>query len=122
MTLPCRRLRIAIDAECINADALISRHPFQLRKRGLETLIRNIARAHAWYGRIKAGESFAEIAETEGTSKRRVQQMIDLAFLAPDIVRDVLDGKQPVGFTSEWLLRHDLSSDWQEQHALVATL
>ena len=24
--------------------------------------------------------------------------MIDLAFLAPDIIRDVLDGKQPVGF------------------------
>jgi site-specific DNA recombinase len=103
--------RIAIDAECINADALTSRHPFQLRKRGVETrivmadtpagqdetLIRNIARAHAWFGRIKAGETFAEIAETEGTSKRRVQQMIDLAFLAPDIVRDVLDGRQPMG-------------------------
>jgi site-specific DNA recombinase len=56
--------RIAIDAECINADALTSRHPFQLRKRGVETrivmadtpagqdetLIRNIARAHAWFG------------------------------------------------------------------------
>jgi hypothetical protein len=127
---------IAIDAEYINADALTSRHPFQLRKRGVETrivladtptgqdetLIRNIARANAWFGRIKSGETFAEIAETEGTSKRRVQQMIDLAFLAPDIVRDVLDGKQPMGFTSEWFLRHDLPSDWQEQHALVATL
>lgn len=48
--------------------------------------------------------------------------MIDLAFLAPDIIRDVLDGKQPVGFTSEWLLRHDLPSDWQDQRALIATL
>jgi site-specific DNA recombinase len=128
--------RIAVDAECINADALTSRHPFQLRKRGVETrivmadaptdqdetLIRNIARAHAWFGRIKAGETFAEIAETEGTSKRRVQQMIDLAFLAPDIVRDVLDGRQPTGFTSDWCKTHELPSDWSEQRALIATL
>ena len=128
--------RIAIDAECINPDALTSRHPFQLRKRGVETrivmadtpagqdetLIRNIARAHAWFERIKAGEVFAEIAAAEGTSKRRVQQMIDLAFLAPDIVRDVLDGRQPAGFTSDWCKTHDLPSDWSEQHALIASL
>ena len=48
--------------------------------------------------------------------------MIDLAFLAPDIVRDVIDGKQPLGFTSEWCLRNDLPSDWQEQRALLASL
>jgi site-specific DNA recombinase len=41
--------------------------------------------------------------------------MIDLAFLAPDIVRDVLDGNQPIGFTSDWCLRHALPSDWDEQ-------
>lgn len=56
------------------------------------------------------------------TSKRRVQQMIDLAFLAPDIVRDALDGSQPLGLTSDWLLRHDLPANWKEQRALVATL
>ena len=44
--------------------------------------------------------------------------MINLAFLAPDIVRDVIDGKQPLGFTSEWLLRHTLPSDWKEQRSL----
>ena len=128
--------RFAVAAECIHADALTSRHPFQLRKRGVETrivmadtptgqdatLIRNIARAHGWFGRIKAGETFAQIADAEGTSKRRIQQMIDLAFLAPDIVRDFLDGKQPTGFTSDWCKTHDLPSDWSEQRALIATL
>ena len=62
------------------------------------------------------------IAAAEGTSKRRVQQMIDLAFLAPDIVRDVLDGKQPIGFTSDWCLRHEIPSDWSKQRAIVASL
>ena len=87
-----------------------------------DTLIRNIARAHAWFDRIKAGETFSEIAASEDTSKRRIQQLIGLAFLAPDIVRDVLDGKQPIGFTSEWCLRHDLPSDWAEQRQRLATL
>ena len=68
------------------------------------------------------GKTFAEIAETETTSKRRIQQMIDLAFLAPDIVRGVLQGKQPLGFTSDWCLRHDVPSDWTEQRRILATL
>ncbi|KRS12689.1 hypothetical protein XM53_08840, partial [Roseovarius atlanticus] len=42
--------------------------------------------------------------------------------LAPDIVRDVLEGRQPIGFTSEWCLRHDLPSDWTEQRQHLATL
>ena len=127
---------LEIDPDIIEAKRLKSTHPFQLRKRGVETriilggaptgqdytLIRNIARAHVWFERIKAGETFAQIAEADDTSKRRIQQMIDLAFLAPDIVRDVIDGKQPLGFTSEWCLRNDLPSDWQEQRALLASL
>lgn len=41
---------------------------------------------------MKTGKTFAQVADAEKTSKSRVQQMIDLAFLAPDIVRDALDG------------------------------
>ena len=128
--------RLALDIDALDADRLVTSHPFQLRKRGVETrivladaptgqdeaLLRNIARAHAWLARIKAGETFAQVSDAEGTSKRRIQQMIDLAFLAPDIVRDVLDGQQPLGFTSDWCLRHELPSDWQAQRALLATL
>jgi site-specific DNA recombinase len=47
---------------------------------------------------------------------------LDLAFLAPDIIRDVSQGKQPFGFTSGWCSRHDLPSDWQAQRDLIATL
>ncbi|MBT8418862.1 MAG: recombinase family protein [Silicimonas sp.] len=129
-------VRLGVDPSGVDDSALPSSHPFQLRKRGVETklilddtppekdetLIRNIARAHAWFERIKGGQTFAEIAAMEDTSKRRIQQMIELAFLAPDIVRDVLDGRQPLGFTSDWCLRHALPSDWAEQRAIIATL
>ncbi|MDD9724610.1 hypothetical protein PVV74_03985 [Roseovarius sp. SK2] len=127
---------IGIAPEHLDRTRLNRSFPFQLRKRGVETkiifddavpetdgtLIRNIAKAHAWFERIKAGETISEIAASEGTSKRRVQQLVGLAFLAPDIVRDVLEGRQPIGFTSEWCLRHDVPSDWTEQRQLLATL
>jgi hypothetical protein len=57
-----------------------------------------------------------------GGSKRRIQHIIGLAFLAPDIVRDVVDGRQPMGFTSDWCKRRGLPSDWAEQRVLLATL
>jgi site-specific DNA recombinase len=120
----------------IENDEMVQSFPFQLRKRGVETkliladsqtgndetLIRNIARAHHWFKQLIMGKTFAQIARADKTSPRRVQQMIELAFLAPDIVRDVLDGKQPLGFTSEWNSRHSLPSDWNEQRQLLATL
>ncbi|MFC6637026.1 recombinase family protein [Sulfitobacter sp. JBTF-M27] len=110
--------------------------PFQLRKRGVETklifaedpperddtLIKNIATAHHWFELIRAGQTLSEIAKAYGTSSRRVQQIIELAFLAPDITNRVLEGTQPLGFTSDWCKRHSLPSDWQEQRALIATL
>ena len=127
---------LKVQPDIINPEALVTSHPFRLRKRGVETkiiladqptttdetLIRNIAKAHVWFERIKAGETFAQIATTDRISKRRIQQMIDLAFLAPDIVRDVLNGKQPTGFTTEWCKTHTLPTDWSEQRALLATL
>lgn len=110
--------------------------PFQLRKRGVETklvfgdepqgrdqtLIKNIAKAHAWYQQIKDGKTLSQIATADSTSNRRVQQMLDLAFLAPDIVRDVLNGSGPTGLTSDWTMRHALPADWSEQRVLLATL
>ena len=84
--------RLGVDADRTDPAHLVSEHPFTLSKRGVETklvlgeaiparrdetLVRNIALAHAWFERLKGGTTVAEIAEEAGTSKRRVQQMID---------------------------------------------
>lgn len=127
---------LGIDPDDLDQTRLDRSFPFQLRKRGVETkiilddapsgtddtLIRNIAKAHAWFERIKAGKTVTEIAKREGTSKRRIQQLVGLSFLAPDIIRDALEGRQPIGFTSEWCLRHDLPLDWTQQRQLLVTL
>ena len=51
-----------------------------------------------------------------------MRKAIRYAFLAPDIVRTIVDGRQPVGLTSSYLLHHPLLDDWEEQRAIVATL
>ena len=124
------------DPDDIPQDDLIITTPFQLRKRGVETklifadapgerdeiLIKNIAKAHEWYQEIKVGKTLSDIAAASGTSNHRVQQMIELAFLAPNILKDVLDGHQPSSFTSNWFRRHGLPIRWQDQRDLLATL
>ncbi len=109
---------------------------FTMRRRGVETklilgnetqppdrkLIANIATALNWLDRIKAGKTYAEIAGEDGVPKYRVQQAICYAFLAPDIIRQVLQGRQPVGLTSKWIFRHPLPLDWAEQRAAIARL
>lgn len=127
---------LGIDLERLNENSLQIQLPFQFRKRGVETrlvfgaitnqvdaiLVRNIARAHSWFDAIKSGQTFDEIAERDLTSKRRVQQIIKLAFLAPNIVRSIVEGKQPIGLTSDWLLRHDFPVEWCKRRELIATL
>ncbi|PKP63438.1 MAG: recombinase family protein [Alphaproteobacteria bacterium HGW-Alphaproteobacteria-8] len=110
--------------------------PFKSRKRGVETklilgaemplidrtLLANLAKAQVWLEYIKSGKSCDAIAASAGTSKRRVQQMLDLAFLAPDIAKSIVEGRQPLGLTSDWLKLHRLPTRWEDQLALVSTL
>lgn len=84
------------------------------------TLIRSIAKSDQYYDAIKRGMSFDEIAASENLSKRRVLQGIGLAFLAPDIVRFVAQGDQPIGLTAKWFCKNSLPSDWDAQRRLLA--
>ena len=117
-------------------DALIILTPFRQRRRGVETklildnrscrpddtLIRNVALAHAWFAELRAGASFGEVAERAGTSKRRVMQLVDLAFLAPDLTAEILDGRQPAALTTDLLVKQGVPSDWTAQRQLFDSL
>ena len=127
---------LCVLSETINSDALSFSIPFQFRKRGVETkliigngqsravdeiLIRNIAKAHQYYRALKQGQTFEQIAASENLSKRRILQVIDLAFLAPDIVKSIMQGDQPIGLTAKWLGQNPMPSDWQHQRRIVAS-
>lgn len=108
--------------------------PFQLRRKGVETrivlggetaeidhtLIRNIVKAIGWFEAVKLGQTFTEIAAKEKTSARRVQDLIGLAFLAPDIIGQVLNGTLPLHVTTNYLIRNGVPADWSEQRAMLA--
>lgn len=126
---------IEISEDELNPDTGTFELPFQFRKRRVETklvigaetsqpldatLIRNIAKAHQYYDAFKSGQTFEEIAESKNLSKRRIMQVIDLAFLAPEIVKQIAQGDEPAGLTAKWLGINPLPSDWQAQRRIVA--
>lgn len=54
------------------------------------------------------------IAQKAGFSERHVSQIFECAFLAPDIVQDIFDGRQPPDLTWRKLTRH-VPMNWVEQ-------
>ena len=110
--------------------------PTRIRRRGVEmrlvldgdggtnsarvdpALVKAVVRARRWFKQIESGEakSFNEIAKAENVTDRYVGRLMPLAFLAPDIVAQILVGTQPVDLTAEALIkRTDLPATWAEQ-------
>ena len=48
--------------------------------------------------------------------------MIGLAFLVPDVVAAIAEGRQTTGLTTEWLRQNPLPASWEAQRALIAAL
>lgn len=127
---------LGIAADRIDSSARKIPASFQMQRRGVEAriilgaavpqvdsvLAKNILTAQKWYAAIKAGASFGNLAAREKTTSSRIQQMIGLALLAPDILDQVAAGSQPVSFTSEWFKRRQLPPEWEKQEQVVRDL
>jgi site-specific DNA recombinase len=79
-------------------------------------LTKAIASAHVWRVRFMRGDaqSIADLAKAERVTEAYVRRRLRLAFLAPDVTRAILDGRQPPGLT----LRQILNGHWQAQRRL----
>lgn len=101
--------------------------PVRLRRRGVEAklvvldqqqrapeldahLVKALARAHEWFGRIVRGEAngIGDIARAERLDRAYVTRMLCLAFLAPEITEAILEGRQPTELTAKRLLNSAL--------------
>lgn len=81
-----------------------------------------VTRRHAWWAELLHGKvkTCAEIAAREKLDKGYVSRVLDLAFLAPDIVEAIIAGHQPANLTAQQLLRGiKLPLDWAEQRRLL---
>jgi DNA invertase Pin-like site-specific DNA recombinase len=109
--------------------------PVKFRRRGVETklvvggkqvaarspdpsLVKLLARAHAWFDMIVSGEvhSFDEIARMEGVDRSYVSRVTCLAFIGPDPVQSVVRGSQPGDLTMKKLTapRTNIPLLWQK--------
>jgi site-specific DNA recombinase len=101
-----REVRLVLPA---NSGEEMPVHPTQ-------SLIKAVARAHDWYRRITRGEltGSRSIANATGLDERYVNRIFQFAFLAPDIVESILDGRQPAKMTLENFRTH-LPIHWEAQ-------
>ena len=79
-------------------------------------LIRAVARVHRWPEKIINGEfqSRHSIAQFAQFDERYAGRVLQFAFLAPDIVEAILEGRQPADLTVQRLLR-GFPLGWAEQ-------
>jgi hypothetical protein len=75
-----------------------------------------------WFEGIKRGTSMQAIARRENLSQRRIARLVDLAFLAPDIIDGIVTGRQPVSLTSDALIKSRRRLLWAEQRAMITAL
>lgn len=123
-----------IPRRVIDADQMTFGISFTLRRRGVEaklmiegeaaprdeTLLRNIALGHQFLAMVKSGQSTQKIAEARGLSRKRVQQILEFAFLSPATVQTAIDAKLPDWMTTDWCLTHEFPAGWSKQAALFS--
>ena len=137
-----------LDQEAVpNSDAanhrpIMIKVPVRFRRRGVEAkfvvldqqgpaaeldakLVKARARAHDWFGRILCGEAngIGAIAGAEGLDRTYVTRAICLAFLAPEITKAILAGRQPTDLTVKRLVSSALKIPlrWPEQITFISS-
>ena len=75
-----------------------------------------LAQGERWFEQWLRGEvaSLRAIAQSAGKSERHVSQVMRAAFLAPDLLEALLQGRRPVRLTVRGVMK-ELPWDWNEQ-------
>ena len=118
--------------------ALILSIPPRLKRAGIETrlliegvgggprrepdrsLLRLLARAHRFQTMVMhdQGRSMTELAGDAGVSPSYFTRVLRLSFLAPDIAKAILSGRQPAQLTAKHLMSQSrLAKAWPGQTA-----
>jgi len=89
----------------------------------IPALIKMIARGGAWFEELATGRvrSLQDLARRDGITRRYIRRLVSLAFLSPDLVETILQGRQPVELSATRLTALDLPLDWVEQRRLLAS-
>ena len=85
-------------------------------------LVRALALATDWAVRLESGEaaSIDALAKSEHKCERHMTSTLPLAYLAPDLVEMILDGRQPPTLTLARLIETPLPLTWAAQRRRFA--
>ena len=83
-----------------------------------DVLIKALRTAHGMLAHCRNGIPTLETVPAPRYDRRIVR----LAFLAPDIQRDIIDGRQPAGLKLEDLIRNSMPADWDAQRRWIRKL
>lgn len=91
------------------------------RARPDRALIAGLRRAHAELRErgIDLANSRSGLNDAKGVGDPYLRKLSGLAFLAPDIQRAILEGRQPAGITLAQIMAVKLPVDWQQQRELL---
>ena len=80
-------------------------------------LINTLAKAYKWRKNMlkNSKQTIDSIAEKENLTSSHVGRVLRLNYLAPDIVKAILDGKQPRDLKIKDMMRNNIPDLWQEQ-------
>jgi DNA invertase Pin-like site-specific DNA recombinase len=85
-------------------------------------LVAAVVQGWSLFAKLRRGEarSVRHLAELHDVDRGDASRLVALAFLAPDIVEAILDGRQPAGLTAARLLRiPDLPVSWAAQRRIL---
>jgi hypothetical protein len=89
-----------------------------------ENLMAALARAFFWQALLDSGrlKNMTELAKAEKVGLARMQKILKLARLAPDIVEEIARGRQPAGLALLFFVENPLPDDWNVQHGVIGGL
>ena len=143
IVLHAERLEVAVKASVLSGrendeNVVWLTTPIELKRRGMAMqlivnndvqargpdlrLLKLIAQGHAWLAQMTSGNcvGVGAMADEAGVDMSYVTRLMYLAFLAPDVIQTIAQGKHPADLTAEKLYRMaPLPSDWGEQRRLL---
>jgi site-specific DNA recombinase len=93
--------------------------PDSPRPQEITPLVKAVVRAHRWREGVLTGEvpDRTVAAKRLDLNEEYLRRVLGCAFLAPDILEAILDGRQPADLTVKTLSRRNLPLDWAKQRA-----
>lgn len=109
--------------------------PLTFQRRGVQQLavteapahdtafLEGLGRAFYWQHLLDTGvmQSGSDIARAEGFHHWTVNELLRLTLLAPDLIEQLMAGRQPRRLTLMWFQRNRLPVDWQAQRVIIAS-